>query len=257
MQAPVNSPSDWLRPEVMLPVGVTLLIAGVGGLFSLIKIFRSRQRKEISYSIVSDTLLANIQDNISTKEIKVTVDGKKVNNVRFVSLRIRNSGNVPIRQEDYEVPLWFIPANVYGNGNVVDAGVTSTEPIGISAVAQINANSQVGLNSFLLNPGDVIYVGILLSDYSELIQVFGRITGVNEIKLEQFAVKQPTKMSTLFGQGVAVLLICMILASVIDLPLALVYKINFLNTLWIITFTLVSLFAAYFIFSKIKLLFHK
>ena len=247
---------EWLQPQTVFSlIGVIGLI--VGGLFALFKYVKSRQRKEISYSIISDFLLANIQDNISSRDIKLTVDTKKVNNIRFITLRIRNTGNMPIEQDDYNKALWFLPKVVIDNGNLIDAQVAGTQPEGISTSTTIDDEGRVAITNTLLNSGDSIFINILLSDYQEIIKVNGRVSGVKEIKPELFVAKQPFNISNFIGQMIVVLVLCGGLSFILSAALFFFQGISFINTFIIIALTLIVAFVVVYLFMKFKASMHR
>ena len=254
--SPVNQIQQILTAPFWTPIGVIFssLFVIVGGSFSLYKYLKSRQHKEISYSIVTDTLLANIQDGmVGTTDIKVMVEGKKVQNVRFVALRIRNSGNVPIKQEDYEVPLWFMEGSLLRSRNLIDGKVYNTEPANIPAVATLHSDiDKAGINKLLLNSGDAIYINLLLSDYSQPIQVNGRIVGVKEIKQEPFNIKQSLNLTQRIGQLIAVFIVLGIISVIPSISLSLFLHAQFWSNFVIITLTFSVVFLCLYLFNKIK-----
>lgn len=247
-EVPVNN--IWEPLGVVIPAFLVIC----GGVFALYKYIKSKQRKELRYSIVTDILLADIRDDISSSnDIKVMVSGKKVQNVRFTTIRVRNSGNVPIKQEDYEIPLWFMEGSMFRSKSLINASVNNTVPIGIPAtILNFEDIDKIGISKILLNSGDEVYFSMILSDYKDEIKVNGRVVGVKEIKNEPFILKQPLNFSQVLGQWIGYLLVFLFISLIPSLSVTYFLHQQFIS---VYVITLITFLIAYFIlifFIKIK-----
>lgn len=63
--------------------------------------FKQRQRKNISFEVLSNSSLLSVQDEIK-KDVQILYKGKLVQQVNLILLRLVNSGNVPILSVDFE-----------------------------------------------------------------------------------------------------------------------------------------------------------
>ncbi len=224
------------------------------------QLIKSKTKKEISYSIVSDQLLANIHDSISsTNNIKILIDNKAVHNIRLVTLRIRNSGNIPIKLEDYSQSLWFLTSDLLISKKLINSQVTETQPEGIPTqvinIPNIGASGVIGLKNVLLNSGDCVFLYILLSDYSEEIKLYGRIEGVKHIRKEQFVQKPPFNLGNLIGQTIAAIIISILSGFLLALPITFFLKVNILYVGFIISSTFLCIFIIFFFLNLYKRLF--
>src|SRR6266567_26044 len=79
---------------------VVTLIVGIAGVITSILIFRKQHnRKEISYEILSDALIASLKNDFKGR-IKISLDDTQVSNAGLLVLKVWNSGNVAVKPED-------------------------------------------------------------------------------------------------------------------------------------------------------------
>ncbi len=137
---------------------VVTLIVGIAGVITSILIFRKQHnRKEISYEILSDALIASLKNDFKGR-IKISLDDTQVSNAGLLVLKVWNSGNVAVKPEDYYEPITF--QLVGRTVHTVDVEPNSRiDPNDIKLLAP----SSVELPKFFLNPKESINLTILLS----------------------------------------------------------------------------------------------
>jgi hypothetical protein len=139
----VTQPTDiWHDPLILTMLGIAAtLLAGIIGAIVAYGIYRrQRNKKEFTRQILSDLSIISKQpiaeESIGSQvenRLKIIFDGKPVEDLRLVSLKVWNSGNVDAQihnskqthtqQSDVETPIGFeFP------GRQVVSGVVETEP---------------------------------------------------------------------------------------------------------------------------------
>lgn len=154
-------------------IGVILAAATI--IISIILYMRQRQKKGISYTIVSCVPLLSVGEEISGK-LQILFDGKPVQQVHLVEADIVNSGNVPIKATEFERPISF---SFGEEAQVFSAEVTESTPESLRATASIEGK-RVLLEPTLLNAGDSVSLKMLISKFAK-VDVDGRIVGVKRI----------------------------------------------------------------------------
>ncbi|MCK2005506.1 hypothetical protein MZM54_29560 [[Brevibacterium] frigoritolerans] len=179
----------WLDLKILIPIILAAISIGV-----TITLWRKgRSRKELSYDIVSSTSLVKKHDELG-KKIKIFFEDREIKeNVFLVLLRIINTGNVPIEEEDFKQDI-TIETN---NSKILIAEVKETTPKNLYVDIK---NERVGLTAIsplLLNSKEEFIIKLLIKasdktpfNKDELI-VASRIVGVSEIaKVKQSGSKE-------------------------------------------------------------------
>lgn len=169
---------DWeiFRDQIWNFIGVT--IACITLIITLIIYFLQKNKKGISYEVLSKTPLLTIREKLEGK-IKILYLEREVQNVTFLEIKILNTGNVGIPSADYERPIRFIFDN---NAEILSAEVIRAEPETLSTSLTIHAN-EITLEPVLMNSKDYISMKVIISNSAgEAVYVDGRIKDVKEIK---------------------------------------------------------------------------
>jgi hypothetical protein len=135
----------------------------------------ARRRKGLSY-MVSDTRVLGVHEAVNPSRVQILFDGKPVTDVHLVTITVKNSGNEPIRVDDFERALRFTlaePATILA-AEVIEVGPESLQPT-INAVG-----SAVIVDPLLMNPGDWLRIKTLINQVTKL-SVDARIAGVKKI----------------------------------------------------------------------------
>lgn len=183
------------------------LVIGIAGVIisvlTIILSLRQRSRKSMSYEVISDLPLVTVshdaKNNVS-EAIEVLYKGRPVKEVRLVTVRFWNSGNVPIVPDDYVKPIEL----VYG-GDLLASDVIATIPTGqrdLIAGGGIGPGfSAVGFRHILLNPNDSVTVQAVLTNFHGDVRLDGHIVGV-----PTESIRRVDKVRTTSGVGVYVTL---------------------------------------------------
>jgi hypothetical protein len=182
---------DWGTPLHMLSVHVLkrenimidydYFISHLPEIITIIAVFviflLQTRKKTLTY-----TVLTNSDVVTGSKEgkshIQIHHQGKIIPQVRLVEIRIKNSGSLPIKPEDYIEPLRLrLPKSEILSSEVIDI-----HALGASLETKSSDRSEIVLSKTLLNPADFFDVKVLLADGDADFSVAGRIVGVSKIR---------------------------------------------------------------------------
>jgi hypothetical protein len=144
---------------------VDIIIALTLGIPAIILGFKQLGKKSFSYDI-TDTPIISINEKID--DVAVTYKGRPVENLRVVIVRVWNSGNQAIKEEDFSVPVSFCEEQLArGNSLVVAQVIEAPEAANAELYAyRIGHHSyKTALKKMLFNPGDSVTVKIIIADY--------------------------------------------------------------------------------------------
>jgi hypothetical protein len=195
MAAPIPTitpPFDlWANP-IWNPLNVLVGFIAIVVTFGLW--FINRQKRELSYLLISDTSIVNINKEF-TKEVKISYMGIESKTLQLIRFKIINTGNQPINPEDFKVPLTFFPDKKMRDGDITGLNVLTfpeTSPKDLRPEVIIH-NKRQGMKPLLLNPGDSITVELInIDEYDNkaILDVQGRISGVNIKEIKSRDIKQ-------------------------------------------------------------------
>jgi hypothetical protein len=168
--------SEIIRDPIWQFLGV--LAAIIIGFISIYLYLRDRNRKALSYEVISNTSLVVVKDEVKEK-LKIFYDEKPVSQLYLSLIRIVNSGNVPILASDFTRTLTLSLAE---ETQIVSAEIIERHPKLLEATVGYRGN-EATVNVMLLNGGDSLTVKILSSGARSMVTVDGRIVGVGEIKV--------------------------------------------------------------------------
>jgi hypothetical protein len=152
----------------------------VGAIFALIAIATpfvtllwSRNKKELSYQILSSTKLLNEQHH----DLKITYKNYAINDPHLHVIKIINTGNVSIKRDDYDDPITImcLDAKLY------DPEIIESYPENISLDASIISNNRIIFTNVLLNKREY-YIVRFLADAPSSLSVQARINDISTIK---------------------------------------------------------------------------
>ena len=139
--------------------------------------FLQIRKKTLSYTVLTNSGLVPISYELQNN-IQILYKGKVVPNVQLVEMRIKNSGSLPIKPEDYIEPLKVrLP-----NSKILASEVRDAHSVGAYIETKLSNRSEIVLSKTLLNPTDYFDVKILLADGDADFSVIGRIVGVSKIQ---------------------------------------------------------------------------
>lgn len=170
-------PYDFWRDQIWQSWGtITAFILGIAAIIASIWIFQNqRHYKEITYDLVSEASLANVDKNVEAR-VQILFDGKYVKDVSVLVIKISNSGNIAVRPEDFIEPIVL----KFPRRKLLDAGILALEPRDIIAPQDRKNFLTVGPESihfpkFLLNPKEAISLQVLVTGFKDEVEKRARI----------------------------------------------------------------------------------
>lgn len=177
-----------LRDPMVRTILAIVAICVTIGLFLV-----GRRRKRLSY-LLSDTRVLGVHEAVNPSRVQILFDGAAVTEVRLLIITVNNSGNEPIRVDDFERPLrfsWPEPARIL-TAEVAEVSPESLQPT-------INAGvNEIVVDPLLLNPGDWLRIRILINQVTK-ISVDARVVGVKGIKVASAMVTSDKSFRVLIG----------------------------------------------------------
>ncbi len=161
---------------------IAIFLAFVAVIVSLVLGIRSEKSKELSVRhLGAKPLIGSTSGNAS--RFRLSVGGVPVEQPWLYSIRVENTGSLPIESRDVEGPLGI----TFSEGRVLGAELANLIPKNLSAVVESKSNS-VTIAHKLLNPGDSFVVDILLDGQPKSPSVVARIsgiTGITEVQVQE------------------------------------------------------------------------
>lgn len=122
------------------------------------------------------TQLVNIHSEARDR-ITIHFEGEQIKQVHLIEVLLKNSGNVPIRPEDFERPI-TVQFEAGAMPLTVDMG--GKTPSELTPEFQLIENG-VQLQPLLLNAGDSLKLKILVRDFTGQIAFDYRIVGISQL----------------------------------------------------------------------------
>lgn len=139
------------------------------------------KKKGLSYEIISVTSLLHKNvtgDQNFRQEVTINFRGEVIEeNVSLVLMKIINTGNVPIKKDDFEEDI-----KVLIDGEVLTYSIKETKPsdLNVSVDHTPGPNTTVFIKKLLLNKKDELTLNLLVKSYNSL-KVSTRIVDVSKI----------------------------------------------------------------------------
>ena len=134
-----------------------------------------RNRKRLSYEILSNVLLISTEKEIQDK-VEVRYAGQPVKNVRLLVIKLINDGYLPVKKDDFEKPLKFL----FPGSRILTVEKVKFHPenIGVEFTYQ---DDWLRVDPALFNRKDYVQFKLLLTEYSKM-SIDARIVGVSAIQ---------------------------------------------------------------------------
>ena len=165
---------ELLRDPLWQFVGVLLAIVALAVSFIIYSL--QRQRKTLSFEVVSRNQLLTVGEELEGK-LQVLYEGHPAKDICLIVLKLFNSGNVPVATADYERPISFCTG---AGSKILSAAVTEREPEALSVETEVD-QIRIVVQPVLLNAKDSITLKLLVSDFSGSVVADARIVGVKAI----------------------------------------------------------------------------
>jgi hypothetical protein len=191
---------DFLRNPVVQAIGTFLgaVLAVVSILLAIFLYFRSRQKKSLSYEVISQYPLISVDDEIKGR-LKILLDGMSVQDVHLLIIKLINNGNVAVTASDYERPLNL---NFSGETEVISANIAESSPKNLIPTIT-KSNKSVTFNPILINPNEFFTLKILVTRYNNLFNVDDRIAGVHVRPIRQLSIVSMAPRVNVIGAVIA------------------------------------------------------
>jgi len=162
-------------------IGALALIVGV---ITLIYFQWWRNRKRLSYEILSNVDLLSTEKEIQDK-VEIRYEGQPVKNVRLIVIKLINDGYVPIKKDDFEKRVRF----VFPDAKILTSEKVKFHPENL-ATQMAYRDDWAEMDPALFNRGDYIQFKVLLSNYSKM-KIDARIVGVSSITRSRKRMSKP------------------------------------------------------------------
>lgn len=163
-----------LRDPLWQFVGIILTLIAI--FVSILVYLKQRNRKELSYEIISRTSLLSREEEIGGA-LQVQYNGQPVKKVQLVEINFENTGNTPILVNEYERP---ISLDFGETSKVLTAEISKKFPENLSASLSIK-DKNVIIDPLLLNSKESLTLKMLISNGSK-VSIDCRIVGISSIK---------------------------------------------------------------------------
>lgn len=165
---------EFLRDQIWQFWGA--VIGALALLITVIFFILQRKNKRLTYSILTETPLLSVDDELRGK-IKIQYGRKSIQNIYLVLLQIQNQGNVDIASSDYEKPITFS----FENSEILSIETVEVSPKSLTPTI-ISTLSSFTIEPILLNKKDHIVIKLLFSNYGRKVNVETHILGVKDIE---------------------------------------------------------------------------
>jgi hypothetical protein len=160
----------------------------------------NKKKKALSYEVLRNDRIFRVVGSLASR-VQITVDGKSANNVSLILVDIQNSGNEPIKRDDFDTPLQF---EFGAKAEILSARVLRTKPSDLVATIDVD-ESKLTLNALLLNKNDSLTIEALVSAPDEKLKHSVRIVGVADIKTSINNRRGNNTKEWFFASGLSVL----------------------------------------------------
>ena len=190
-------------------ISILGLLVGVLSLGAAIYFYWQREREQakgLDATLLSTTNLINDVGNVRSN-LKVFYKGAEVPNVSTFNIQFRNSGEQPIKKDDFEAPIDIDPENVK---QIISANIVKADPADLPIQAT-NGQLEVSLTKALLNPGDqfTVEIAAVPVEAKQIIvqkrDIHSRIAGIKSIHFEASVTAPPPatiERTVLIAQGI-------------------------------------------------------
>ncbi len=157
-------------------LNLALTVLGLAISLAAYRFARRQNRKLLAYEVLSHTPMLDIMTSIVGKRIQINFDGKPVNDISRIVLNIRNSGNKALREEDYIKPITLS----FGKAEILDTKILNTTPSSIEPNLKYTSYL-INIAPDLLDQGDSILVEVILTGFSNVVDLSVRVEGMPRI----------------------------------------------------------------------------
>ena len=156
--------------------GIGALLTAAGVFVAIVIYLLQKPKRKISYYVSDPQPLLN-QAASATHNIEILSKGIKLNDPRWVTLRVQNSGRTEIEKSDFSEPLLL----TFGaHAKLHSSVVRSTTPDNFQ-ISLLETPSSLTVQPLLLNRGDAFEIQCLLTDMNGDPMLNARIRGISKL----------------------------------------------------------------------------
>jgi len=167
---------------------IVSIITGIISILISLIIDAVKQRKRITYEIISNTLALNEEVKSQVQkafncQMQVTFNNKNEDNVQLVSVQIKNTGKQTVIKSDYDSLIRFDFGGVPNNAEVLAAEVLAAEPPALGRGIKIHGigSQEIWMDPLTLNEEDSVTLQILVAGFNNMIKNNTLLRGVKQI----------------------------------------------------------------------------
>ncbi len=202
---------------------VSAIIAVIAILISLYLFYLQRDVRALQVVILANTSLVEVEESVAS-EIQIFYEDSPIANLSLIQVKLENTGNISIREEDYSQPIQLIfPPQT----KIIEAVILEANPQNIGLTIQTNKNSAT-FSKNLFNPGDRVIIRLLVTDLSvnytsQPFKIDARIAEVTSIPIvnaiEQSEITSNLSVNTIIAAiGIVIALLSLALTVFRGLP---------------------------------------
>lgn len=183
---------EFLRDPIWQFIGAVFAFIAI--IISIAIPLQQRSRKALTYRIIVNTSLIDVNELVK-KKIEILYEGKKVEGVHFLLIKLENSGNVDIPISDYERP---VSINFPTVKEILSASVDNTNSSTLQASISVEG-CKIILSPSLINSGEWLTIRALLVGFDGTIDIDARIAGIKDIITSDVRTNYYRGRNILFG----------------------------------------------------------
>jgi hypothetical protein len=135
--------------------------------------------KKSELTLLESPIVSLVEKKESIDGLLVTYNGREVDSLRKTIFTLKNSGRTPIVDSDLVSP----PTITVTGGNILQASIEKVFPVNIGAKLEPVGDKHVSIKFPLLNPGDSVVVGLLVSGEDLEFSAESRVKNIAELQI--------------------------------------------------------------------------
>jgi hypothetical protein len=171
-----------------------ILITIIIGILPFIISIPSSRNKSLAVKENFNSQIVSISNDSLRKNLTFFYKDKRLDNLYTIEISLVNDGAETINKQDFEKPLiikFDSPSKIFSYE------VVRSNPTNINYHINSDSNS-LSIEPMLINPGDELTIGILISNLSKIPTIDGRISGIKEVKFKKKEIREPMRYEPLY-----------------------------------------------------------
>lgn len=144
--------------------GIATIITIIAGVLTA-AYFNYVEQRSLSIAVIQDLEIASKPDLSEKGSLEFLFNGEKVSNLISVNVRIKNTGNVPIQEDDFVESLGI---SFPDDTRIINYKLLQVQPANVYSLYQQDflqkiSENQIQFTPILINPDDVFDINLLLT----------------------------------------------------------------------------------------------